>query len=132
MPWYLRAGKCLAETVADVLATLYAPRWDVELDLRNLKTTTGMDVLSCQTPQMNEKQLRVNLLAYNVIRLLMAQAACNAGVDPRSLSFKHTVQLWKEWVARGVCATKDSQRLSTRLSRLMKWLRKRRVPFREK
>ena len=33
------------------LSTLYARRWNVELDLRNLKTTTGMDVLSCQTPQ---------------------------------------------------------------------------------
>lgn len=95
------------------LSALYARRWNVELDLRNLKTTTGMDVLSCQTPQMNEKQLWVHLLAYNVIRLLMAQAACNAGVDPRSLSFKHTVQLWTEWVARGLSATKDSQRLFT-------------------
>jgi hypothetical protein len=36
--------------------------------------------------------------AYNVIRLLMARAACNSGVDPRELSFKHTVQLWTEWV----------------------------------
>jgi hypothetical protein len=95
------------------LSELYAHRWSVELDLRNLKTTTGMDVLSCQTPEMNEKQLWVHLLAYNVIRLLMAQAACNADVDPRSLSFKHTVQLWTEWVARGVSATKDSQRLFT-------------------
>jgi hypothetical protein len=51
------------------LSALYARRWNVELDLRNLKTTTGMDVLSCQTPQMNEKQLWVHLLAYNVIRL---------------------------------------------------------------
>ncbi|UUZ73864.1 IS4 family transposase [Polaromonas sp. P1(28)-8] len=97
----------------DDLSALYARRWNVELDLRNLKTTTGMDVLSCQTPQMNEKQLWVHLLAYNVIRLLMAQAACNAGVDPRGLSFKHTVQLWTEWVARGLSATKDSQRLFT-------------------
>ncbi len=93
------------------LSALYARRWNVELDLRNLKTTTGMDVLSCQTPQMNEKQLWVHLLAYNVIRLLMAQAACNAGIDPRSLSFKHTVQLWTEWVARGLSATKDCHRL---------------------
>ena len=69
--------------------------------------------LSYQTPQMNEKQLWVHLLAYNVIRLLMAQAACNAGVDPRGLSFKHTVQLWTEWVSRGLCATKDRQRLFT-------------------
>jgi hypothetical protein len=95
------------------LSALYARRWNVELDLRNLKTTTGMEVLSCQTPQMNEKQLWVHLLAYNVIRLLMAQAACNAGVDPRRLSFKHTVQLWAEWIARGLATTTDCQRLFT-------------------
>ena len=97
----------------DDLSALYAQRWNVELDLRNLKTTTGMDVLSCQTPQMNEKQLWVHLLAYNVIRLLMAQAACNAGVDPRDLSFKHTVQLWTEWGSRGLSATKDCSLLFT-------------------
>ena len=72
-----------------------------------------MDVLSCQTPQMDEKQLWVHLLVYNVIRLLMAQAACNANVDPRSLSFKHTVQLWTEWVARGLSAAQDGERLFT-------------------
>jgi len=97
-------------TKAD-LSALYARRWNVELDLRNLKTTTGMDVLSCQTPEMNDKQVWVHLLAYNVIRLLMAQAASNAGVDPRELSFKHSAQLWTEWVARGLSATSDSQRL---------------------
>ena len=97
----------------DDLYALYARRWNVELDLRNLKTTTGMDVLNCQTPQMNEKQLWVHLLAYNVIRLLMAQAACNAGIDPRELSFKHTVQLWTEWVSRGLSVTKDHGRLFT-------------------
>ena len=95
----------------DDLSALYGRRWNVELDLRNLKTTTGMDILSCQTPQMNEKQLWVHLLAYNVIRLLMAQAACNANVDPRSLSFKHTVQMWTEWLARGLCSANDRQRL---------------------
>ena len=97
----------------DALSGLYARRWNVELDLRNLKTTTGMDVLNCRTPQMNEKQLWVHLLAYNVIRLLMAQAACNAGIDPRELSFKHTVQLWTEWVSRGISATKDDALLFT-------------------
>jgi len=100
----------------DELSGLYASRWNVELDLRNLKTTTGMDVLSCQTPQMNEKQLWVHLLAYNVIRLLMAQAACNAELDPRSLSFKHTVQLWTEWVVRGLCTVNDRQRLFTSIT----------------
>jgi hypothetical protein len=57
----------------------------------------GMEVFRCLTPQMVEKELWVYLLAYNVIRLLMAQAAQHAGVHPRELSFKHTVQLWSVW-----------------------------------
>ena len=44
----------------DDLSVLCGRRWNVELDLRNLKTSTGMDILSCQTPQMNEKQLWVH------------------------------------------------------------------------
>ena len=70
-----------------------------------------MDVLRCQTPQMNDKQLWVHLLAYNVIRLLMAQAASYAGVDPRELSFKHTVQLWTQWTARGLSVADKDHRL---------------------
>ena len=97
----------------DDLSQLYARRWNVELDLRNLKTTTGMDVLRCQTPTMNDKQLWVHLLAYNVIRLLMAQAASNADVDPRNQSFKQTVQLWTQWVACGLSATHNGGRLFT-------------------
>ena len=86
----------------DELEALYGQRWHVELDLRNIKTTLGMDVLSCHTPQMNQKEFWVHLLAYNLIRLLMAQAAVNVGVNPRQLSFKHTVQTWTEWIARGL------------------------------
>ena len=95
------------------LIELQPQRWNAELDLRNLKTTTGMGVLNYQTPQMNEKQLWVHLLAYNVIRLFMAQAASNAGVGPRELSFKHTVQLWTEWVSRGLSTTKDCGQMFT-------------------
>lgn len=85
------------EVHKNALSQLYARRWQVELDIRNIKTTLGMDVLRCLTPQMVEKELWVCLLAYNVIRLLMAQAAHNAGVQPRELSFKHAVQMWTEW-----------------------------------
>jgi IS4 transposase len=81
------------------LGDLYARRWQVELDLRNIKTTLGMDVLRCRTPAMIEKELWVHLLAYNLIRLLMAQAALEAGIHPRELSFKHTLQLWTQWTS---------------------------------
>ena len=74
------------------LAQLYAMRWNVELDLRNIKTTLGMEVLSCRSPQMVQKELWVYLLAYNLIRFLMTQAAHSAGMHPRKISFKHTVQ----------------------------------------
>ena len=89
------------------LAELYARRWHVELDLRNIKTTMGMEVLHCQTPDMNEKELWVHLLAYNLIRLLMAQAASDAGVDPRTLSFKHTAQLWTQWHGLGLAVDNE-------------------------
>jgi hypothetical protein len=99
-------GQVLVTTLLDAravhkseLARLYAHRWHVELDIRHIKTTLGMDVLRCLSPQMVEKELWVALLAYNLIRLLMVQAAHNAGVHPREISFKHTVQLWSGWSA---------------------------------
>lgn len=79
------------------LKALYKKRWHIEVDLRNIKTTLGMDRLSCKTPAMAEKEMWVYLLAYNLIRLLMAQSARLADVLPRQLSFKHTLQLWLAW-----------------------------------
>lgn len=100
-------GRILLTTLLDPrgvrkqeLFDLYCRRWQVELDLRNIKVTLGVEVLSCRTPQMVVKELWVHLLAYNLIRLLMAQAAAASNVEPRQLSFKHTVQLWTEWTAR--------------------------------
>ena len=56
-----------------------------------------MERLSCQTPAMATKEIWVYLLAYNLIRLMMAQAALLAHRLPRQLSFKHTVQIWIAW-----------------------------------
>lgn len=80
---------------------LYKDRWHIELDFRNIKTTLGMETLSCKTPQMCEKEIWVYLLAYNLIRLLMAQSASLVDLLPRQLSFKHTVQLWAAWNSHG-------------------------------
>jgi hypothetical protein len=88
---------CPKDTDKATLRSLYRSRWHVELDLRNIKTTLGMEQLSCQTPQMAIKEVWVYLLAYNLIRLMMAQAALLAHRLPRELSFKHTVQIWIAW-----------------------------------
>jgi hypothetical protein len=92
---------CPKETPKAALKVLYRSRWNVELDLRNIKTTLGMETLRCKTPEMAIKELWVYLLAYNLIRLLMAQAALLADQIPRQLSFKHTVQIWIAWQQRG-------------------------------
>ncbi|MGB5742876.1 MAG: IS4 family transposase, partial [Sedimenticolaceae bacterium] len=92
---------CPKETPKSVLKSLYRQRWHVELDLRNIKTTLGMEHLRCKSPEMAIKELWVYLLAYNLIRLLMAQAALLADQIPRQLSFKHTVQIWMAWQHRG-------------------------------
>ena len=88
---------CPKDTDKAALRSLYRSRWHVELDLRNIKTTLGMEQLSCQTPEMAIKEVWVYLLAYNLIRLMMAQAALLAHRLPRELSFKHTVQIWIAW-----------------------------------
>jgi hypothetical protein len=87
------------------IGRLFLQRWNVELDLRNIKTTLGMERLTCKTPEMCEKELWVYVLAYNLIRLLMAEAAAQAGVLPRQLSFKHTVQVWVSWSQRQFLST---------------------------
>lgn len=85
---------CPKTTPKIALKALYKRRWHVELDLRDIKTTLGMETLNCKTPQMNEKEMWAYLLAYNLIRMIMLQSALFADVLPRSLSFKHTLQLW--------------------------------------
>jgi len=79
------------------LKLLYKQRWHIEVDLRNIKTTLGMETLSCKTPEMAEKEMWVYFLAYNLIRLLMAQSALLADLFPRQLSFKYTLQIWLAW-----------------------------------
>ncbi len=66
-------GKILVTTLAcpkalpkSELKALYKSRWHVELDIRNIKTTMGMEVLSCKTPDMVQKEIWVHLLAYNL------------------------------------------------------------------
>ncbi len=92
---------CPKQTDKAAVKTLYQSRWYVELDLRNIKTTLGMERLSCQTPAMAIKEIWVYLLAYNLIRLMMGQAALIAHLHPRQISFKHTVQLWIAWAEQG-------------------------------
>ena len=79
-------------TTKEDLASLYRSRWSQELDIRDIKITLQMDVLRCKTPELVHKEIWTHLLAYNLIRAVMAQAASRHDLPPRDISFKGTVQ----------------------------------------
>lgn len=96
-----RFVQSMGAVLCDVLPTqslmqwvfdLYHARWQIELDLRSIKTSMRMDALRCKSPQMLEKEIAVYLLAYNLVRSAMAQAAYLGRVLPRQLSFKEALQ----------------------------------------
>jgi hypothetical protein len=74
------------------ISGLYERRWDGEIDLRSIKSTMKMDILRCKTPAMVEKEIWVYLLAYNLLRTVMAVAAAENDVEPREISFKGAKQ----------------------------------------
>jgi hypothetical protein len=84
---------------AHQLAALYARRWRLELCLRDLKTTLGMDQLRCKSPDMAEKELLAYLVAHNLIRCVMAEAVAQYSVDLERISFKGTVDALRQYSA---------------------------------
>lgn len=76
----------------DDLTDLYHQRWHVELDIRSLKCTLGMDRLRCLTPFMVRKEMWAYWLGYNLVRKVSAQAALERGLHPRQISFTATRQ----------------------------------------
>lgn len=80
------------EYTTEELADLFLQRWNIELDLRSIKTVMQMDILRCKTPEMVRKEVWIHLLAYNLIRGVMAEAAEAHSLRPRELSFKGALQ----------------------------------------
>lgn len=76
---------------------LYKLRWECELDIRSIKSVMGMTWLSCHTPKMLERELMVYMLAYNIIRITMCDAAKVGGHRPRELSFKSAKDAWLQF-----------------------------------
>ena len=75
------------------IGALYERRWDGEVDLRSIQVTMQMDILRCKTPEMVRKEIWAHLLAYNLLRTVMAVAAHESDVEPRAISFKGAKQV---------------------------------------
>jgi Transposase DDE domain len=109
---------------AKELGGLFRQRWHAELDLRSLKTDMQMEMLRTKSPEMVRKEIATHLLAYNLIRGLMAEAARAENVKPRTLSFKgslHTVRAFEQ------AHLYDAARIEADLPRLLSLIGKKRV-----
>jgi hypothetical protein len=74
------------------IGRLYERRWDGEVDIRSIKSTMQMDILRCKTPDMVHKEIWTHLLAYNLLRTVIAVAAHENDIEPRQVSFKGAKQ----------------------------------------
>ncbi|MHC5763382.1 IS4 family transposase [Nostoc sp.] len=88
---------------------LYGKRWDVELDLRHIKTTLGMDILRCKTPSMIRKEIHVYLLAYNLLRSLMWSAGTIYNTPPNRLSLQGTRHHLINFIPKLLAATSQKR-----------------------
>ena len=81
----------------EAILELYHHRWNAEVDLRSIKTHMNMDILRCLSPEMVRKEIWTHLLAYNLVRQVMAEAAREHDVTPRQLSFTAALQTINEY-----------------------------------
>ena len=97
------------------LAELYRARWNAELDLRSLKQTMQMDILRCKRPELVRKEIWTHILAYNLIRTIIAQAANKHHIEPRTISFKGAIQTLEAFqpliATQGDCSSTHRQSL---------------------
>jgi hypothetical protein len=83
-------------TLAD-LAALYQRRWQIELCFRDLKTTLGLEVLKGKSPASADKEITMHLIAHNLVRWVMLEAACAGLVELGALSFKGSLDAIRRW-----------------------------------
>lgn len=115
---------------AEDIAALYCQRWEIELRLRDLKTTMGMELLRSKTPEMARKELAMFVIAYNALRLLMLKASITSGAVLWRISFKATIQVVTTWNARFSRLHHKPRSRSELFDELLRQIAKRTVPHR--
>ncbi len=76
----------------EALAELYGVRWRVEQNLKHLKQTMKMDVLKCKTVGGVLKEFAIYAIVYNLVRVVMMEAAARQGVDVERISFNDALR----------------------------------------
>lgn len=114
---------------AQEIAQLYVRRWKIELWLRDIKTSMGMEVLRCKSPQMVHKELEMFFIAYNTIRCLMAQAGASNAVELDRMSFKGTVDSVRQF-SLAIAQARSKKKQNQLIVELLEVIARDQVPHR--
>jgi hypothetical protein len=115
----------------DESLNLYGQRWNIEVDLRSLKSTLALEQLSCTTPEMVAKELNLAMAAYNLVRAITCIAAERAGTPPRGYSFtrvRNVVEAFTPLVANA----KSPQEAQKYFDQMMYYVGQAKLPKRKK
>ena len=109
---------------------LYRQRWKVELWLRDLKITQGADILRCKSPEMIQKELTMHVIAYNLVRAAILQAALVHGHRPEELAYKPCLDTLRQWARYFTQPQTTKQKLRILWDVLLDTLARNRLPKR--
>jgi len=108
---------------------LYGQRWNIETDLRSLKSTLQLDQLSCTTPEMVAKELNLAMAAYNLVRAVTCLASQQTSIPPRGFSFtrvRHVIEAFTPLIA----AAQSPEEAQQHFDRMMYYVGQAKLPKR--
>lgn len=110
---------------------LYGQRWNIETDLRTLKSQLRMEQLCCATPEMAAKEIEMAIAAYNLVRAVICLAAQQSGLPPRDYSFTRAARIVQSFALKIGSAT-SKQEAKRHFDRMMYFLHQAKLPRRKR
>ena len=136
VPGFRSRSMTLATTLLDPkaypareLAELYLRRWSIELWFRDIKTTMGIEVLRCKSPEMVQKELEMFFIAYNLLRCLIVQAGSLHNTEVARISFKGTVDSVRQF-SIAIAQARSQRKQKQLVSQLLEIIARDLVPYR--
>ena len=118
-------------STADDAFHAYGQRWNIETDLRTLKSTLGLDQLTCATPDMVAKEIDLGFVAYNLVRAFIGFASELSGIPPRGYSFTKVRRILEAF-APALANAPDEQSRQKIISQIMTCVQQSKLPRRKR
>jgi hypothetical protein len=110
---------------------LYGQRWNIETDLRTLKTHLCLEQLTCSTPDMAAKDIEMSMAAYNLVRALICLASEQSGIPPRGYSFTKVQRIVQAFTPK-LAAAADPQEAKRIFDQMMYYVQQAKLPNRRR